>query len=281
MTFSDPIDKLAIIAGGGDMPVKMARAALSQNIAPHILAFVGEAEQDIEAFPHDWIKWGEVGKIFNVLAQHNIKNILIIGSVTRPELDQVRLDFGAVKLLPAIAKLMTQGDDGLLAGIVRIFENKGFRVLGVQDIAPEFICQNNLMSQKSPSRKDYKDIEKGRAAIMRLSEFDIGQAMVVVRGRVLAVEAVEGTDRMLERCAELRLWAQDQQKGVLVKIPKLGQELRVDMPTIGSHTVDLVAKAGLSGIAVQGGATLMVDHEKTLQKANKHNLFLLGLDQKG
>ncbi len=279
MTVLAGIDNLGIIAGGGDLPVKIARSALSQNIRPHILGFQGEAEAAITEFSHDWMKWGEVGRMFKILAQQNITNILIIGSVTRPELDEVHLDFGAVKLLPAMAKLMAMGDDGLLTGIVRIFEKKGFRVLGVPDIAPEFVVPTRLLSRKSPTRKDIKDIEKGRAAISGLSQFDIGQAMVVVRGRVLAVEAVEGTDRMLERCAELRLWAQDKQKGVLVKIPKLGQELRVDMPTIGPRTVELVAKAGLSGIAVQGGATLMVNHERVLEQADAHKLFLRGLDQ--
>ncbi len=277
MTADAPIDHLAIIAGGGGLPVKIARSAMSRNIRTHILGFVGEAEHDIADFSHDWMKWGEVGKMFKILKQHNLKNILIIGSVTRPELDQVHLDFGAVKLLPAMAKLMAMGDDGLLAGIVKIFENKGLRVLGVPDVAPEFVVSSGLLSRKAPSRKDNKDIEKGRAAIAGISAFDIGQAMVVVRGRVLAVEAVEGTDRMLQRCAELRLWAQDVQKGVLVKVPKQGQELRVDMPTIGSHTVELAAKAGLSGIAVQGNATLMVDHEQVIEGLEKHNLFLLGL----
>jgi UDP-2,3-diacylglucosamine hydrolase len=245
----------------------------------HIVAIRGEARDEIERFPHTWIKWGEIGKMFAALDQNGCGDLVIIGGVNRPDLANVRFDLGALKTLPFLLSLGKGGDDHVLSRIVRFFEDKGYRVHGAGDVVPEIMAGVGKLGAKAPSAEDRADIDMALDVVRALGRFDVGQAAVVVKGHVLAVEAAEGTDAMLARCAELReagRAGRGGRAGVLVKAPKPGQEERVDMPTIGPETVTKAAAAGLSGIAV-AKQVLMAERAATIAAANQHGLFLLGL----
>ncbi len=272
--------KLGIIAGGGALPGLVADAALRDNKQVHIVGIYGEADELIANYNHDWIKWGEFGHLFRILKKQACREIVIIGSVKRPDISQVKLDLGAIKNLPFILSLTFGGDDSILSGIVKFIEKNGFRVRGAHEIAPELLAGEGLLGNVQPSSQDRADIAAGVKVVRTLGELDIGQAAVISRGYVLAVEAAEGTDEMLRRCVDLRQWGAKKRKertGVLVKCPKPAQEARVDMPTVGSKTVEMAARAGLSGIALASGGVLLADRERMVQLADAENMFLVGV----
>jgi len=269
---------LAIIAGGGTLPSALADAAVAQGRAVHVIGIRGEADAKISRFPHTWLKWGEVGKLFATLDDQGCRDLVIIGSVSRPDLANVRFDFGAIKNLPFLLGLGVGGDDQVLSSVVRFLEGKGYRVYGAGEVAPELLAAEGTLGAKAPSPEDRADIEAGFRVVSALGRLDVGQAAVVVKGRVLAVEAAEGTNAMLARCDEMRKGAGRRRglAGVLVKAPKPGQEERVDLPTIGPETVEMAARAGLAGIAVAAGRVLIADRDATIAAAGQHGLFLIG-----
>jgi UDP-2,3-diacylglucosamine hydrolase len=270
---------LGIIAGGGQLPCVIAGAAVARGLDLHIVGIRGEARAEIERFPHTWIKWGEVGKLFAALDEHRCHDLVIIGGVTRPDLANVKFDFGAIRNLPFIVSLGIGGDDHVLSKVVRFLEAKGYRVHGADQVAPELLAGEGPLGSQAPSAEDRADIAVGFRVVDAIGRLDVGQAAVVARGYVLAVEAAEGTDAMLARCAELRKIGRVKHRdksGVLIKAPKPGQEERVDLPTIGPETVKRAAAAGLAGIAVAAGHVLMAERPATIAAADELGLFIVG-----
>ena len=218
--------------------------------------------------------------MFRALDKNGCGDIVIIGGVNRPDFSNVQLDLDAIKTLPFILSLGKGGDDHVLSRVVRFFEEKGYRVHGAGDVAPELLAGEGVLGAKAPSAEDQADIELALGVVGALGRLDVGQAAVVAKGYVLAVEAAEGTDAMLDRCAELRAAGRAGKRvraGVLVKMPKPGQEERVDLPTIGPDTVAKAAEASLAGIAVAAGRVLMAERAATIAAADRHGLFLLGV----
>jgi len=245
----------------------------------HIVAIRGEAPEEIERFPHTWIRWVEVGKLFAALDDNGCNDLVIIGGVNRPDLVNVKFDLAGLKALPFIFSLSKGGDDHVLSRIVRYLEDKGYRVHGAGDVAPDLLAGVGRLGNKTPSADDRADIEVGFKVVSALGRLDIGQAAVVAKGHVLAVEAAEGTDAMLVRCAELRRsgrTGRHTHAGVLVKAPKPGQEERVDLPTIGPDTVRNAAAAGLAGIAVAADRVLVAERAAAIETADRLGLFLVG-----
>jgi hypothetical protein len=271
---------LGIIAGRGPLPCAVAEAASSRGLRLHIVGIRGEAREEIERFPHTWVKWGEIGKMFRALDTNGCGDIVIIGGVNRPDFSNVRLDLGAIKTLPFILSLGEGGDDHVLSRVVRFFEEKGYRVHGAGDVAPELLAGEGVLGALAPAAVDTADIDLALRVVDALGRLDVGQSAVVARGYVLAVEAAEGTDAMLTRCEELRASGRVGKRGragVLVKVPKPGQEERVDLPTIGPDTVTKAAAAGLAGIAVAAGRVLIAERGATIAAADRDGLFLLGI----
>jgi UDP-2,3-diacylglucosamine hydrolase len=269
---------LAIVAGRGDLPAIIAEAMTAHGIPLHIIGIRGEASEAIERFSHTWIRWGEVGKLFGALKQNGCTDIVIIGGVNRPDFDKIRFDLGAIKTLPFLLSLAKGGDDHVLSSIVDFFEEKGYRVHGAGDVLPMLLAPEGNLTINAPSADDKADIAAAFKVVRALGRLDIGQAAVVARGHVLAVEAAEGTDAMLQRCAEIRQLGRSHgiQTGVLVKAPKPGQEERIDMPTIGAETMRRVAAAGLAGVAVAAGHVLMAEREAAIAVADANKLFVVG-----
>jgi DUF1009 family protein len=270
---------LGIIAGGGVLPCVVADAAAARGLQLHIVGIRGEASDAIERHPHTWIKWGEIGKLFAALDKHGCRDLVIIGAVTRPDVANFKLDFGAIKNLPFLVSLGMGGDDHVLSSVVRFLERKGYRVHGADDVAPELLAEVGVLGKHAPSAESRADIALGFEVVRALGALDVGQAAVVAKGYVVAVEAAEGTDAMLDRCAELRRSGRARGRGlvgVLVKAPKPGQEERVDLPTIGPETVNRAAAASLAGIALAAGQVLMAERAAIIEAADRHGLFLFG-----
>lgn len=271
---------LSIIAGGGDMPLAVARAAQASGRELHVFAITGAADQGVEAFPHSWINFGHIGRILSVSRAKNCRELVIVGAVRRPRLRDLRIDFGALVNLPSLFGWTVGGDNSVLTGIIHFFESKGFTVVGAHDIAPELIAGQEIFTRRKPGKTDNADISIGLKVIAALGALDVGQAAVVAHQYVLAVEAAEGTDRMLERCKDLNKWwkgGRSKRSGVLVKCAKPGQERRIDLPTVGPDTVRLAAAAGLSGIAIAANDVLVVNRDEFIRAADDAGLFVIGV----
>lgn len=268
---------LGIIAGGGGVPLVVARAAEAAGRPVVLFGIVGEADLDIEAFHHHWLRWGEIGRLFDLLSRERVGEVVICGAVNRPDFSAIRVDLGAVLSLPKILSLMVGGDDTVLKNVVRFLEDRGYKVLGAHQIAPELVGGKGSLGRFKPNGDAEADIAKGVEASLALGRLDIGQAVVAISGRVIAVEGIEGTDELLQRVADLRKRGRlkaAHRSGVLVKAAKPQQDLRVDLPTIGPRTVEMAVAAGLAGVAVEAGRVMIVDRPATIAAADAARLFL-------
>jgi UDP-2,3-diacylglucosamine hydrolase len=268
--------KLGILAGGGTLPAKIIAACQASGRPFFVIAFQAQTDAATVAdVPHAWVKLGAVGDSLAALRKEGVEELVFAGPVKRPSLNHFNLDMSALKMLAKIGPRAFFGDDGLLAGIVRELEHEGFRVLGVNDVLGDLAMPRGPCGQHRPDEMAQADIARGVAVARALGALDVGQAVVVQNGVVLGVEAIEGTDQLLARCAGLR---RDGTGGVLVKLAKPGQERRVDLPTIGVETIARAAQAGLRGIAAEAGGTLIVDRGAVIAAADAAGLFVVGID---
>lgn len=274
---------VGIIAGSGVLPFSVAELLRARGIAPFLFAVRGFCDPvRVAQFPHHWVALGQVGRLTRLMRSEGCRDIVFIGGAVRPALSDIRLDWGTVRALPAIAAALRGGDDHLLLGVSRIFERHGFRVVGIQDVAPELLMPEGSITRLTPDADALADIARGRDLMRALSPFDVGQAVVVIDGHVVAVEDIEGTDGLLARVAWLRQEKRIRAKpgrGVLVKMPKTTQDLRFDLPTLGPKTIEGLVAAGLAGIAIVAGHTLVAEADVMTAKADRAGLFVTGLPQ--
>jgi DUF1009 family protein len=274
-------EPVAIICGGGSLPFAVADAVLRRGRRAVLFPIRGFGDPAaVERYPHHWIALGQFGRMCRLASAERCRDVVFIGNLIRPSLHEIRLDWRTIRLMPRIVRLYRGGDDRLLSGIGRIFEEHGFRLLGAHEVAPEILVPEGSMGKRAPSEGDRADIATGLAVLAAMGPFDIGQAAVIAAGHVLAVEAAEGTDAMLSRVAELRRLGRIRYPvgaGVLVKAPKPGQDRRFDLPSIGPQTVAGVIRAGLAGFAVVAGATIMAEPEVVVAAADRGKIFVVGI----
>jgi UDP-2,3-diacylglucosamine hydrolase len=272
---------VGLIAAGGAMPFAVADAMVARGITPVFFALKGSCDpQRVARFRHHWIALGQLGRAVKLFRAEGCSDLLFIGSLVRPSLSEVRIDFGTLRALGQIWASFRGGDDHLLSGIGRIFERDGFRMVGIKDVASDLLVPQGCLTRAQPGETSAADIDKGCAVLRALGPFDIGQAVVVIDGHVVAVEDIEGTDGLLARVARLREQGRIRaavHRGVLVKTPKSGQDLRYDLPTIGPRTIEGVAAAGLAGIAVAAGDTLIAEPQEMIAAADRAGLFVTGV----
>lgn len=270
------IATLGIIAGGGPFPARVAMAASSAGRSVFVVALRGFADLGaLTEFPHTEVRLGAAGEILASLRRAGCSDLVLIGPVKRPSLASIRPDGEGARILARIGRAAFSGDDGLLAAVVRVLGEEGFRVIGAHDVLTEAVGAAGALGRHTPDAAALADIARGRTVVRALGQVDVGQGCIVQQGIVLAVEAIEGTDAMLSRAATL---ARPGLGGVLIKLVKPGQDRRADLPTIGPNTIDAAAAAGLRGIAFEAGGTLLIDREGCIAGANSAGLFLLGID---
>jgi UDP-2,3-diacylglucosamine hydrolase len=272
---------VGVIAGGGAMPFAVAESLIARGGNPVLFALRGACDPvAVERFRHRWISVGQLGRAMKLFRAENCRDLIFIGTLVRPALSEIRLDWVTLRAIGRLWAAFRGGDDHLLSGIGRILEQDGFRMVGIKDIAPDLLMPEGCLTRKAPDENAAADIARGRDVLRALSPFDIGQAAVVIDGHVVGVEDIEGTDGLLARVARLRKDGRIRAKagrGVLVKAPKSGQDLRFDLPTVGPRTIEGVAAAGLAGIAVVSGNTIVVDPQTMIEAADAAGLFVTGL----
>lgn len=226
-------------------------------------------------WPHEVHRILAAGAIIAALRAHGCQDLVLIGAVRRPSLLGLRPDAEGARLLARIGRAAFAGDDGLLAAVVKVFSEEGFRVVGAHEILNEALGPAGLLSRAAPDALAMADIGRAVTVLRALGAVDVGQACVVQHGLVLAVEAAEGTDAMLSRCGAL---ARPGPGGVLVKLVKPGQDRRADLPTVGPETIHAAAAGGLRGVAFEAGGTILAERQASIAAADTAGIFLLGLD---
>ena len=278
LDISSPI---GLIAAGGVMPFAVADSLTARGINPVLFALRGACDPvRVERFRHHWISIGQLGNATRLFRAENCRDLVFIGTLVRPALSEVRLDWGTLRVIGRVWAAFRGGDDHLLSGIGRILEQDGFRMVGIKDVAPDLLMPEGCLTLEAPDEKAAADIARGRELLRALSPFDIGQATVVIDGHVVGVEDIEGTDGLLARVARLRAEGRIRTRtarGVLVKAPKSGQDLRFDLPTMGPRTVEGAAAAQLAGIAIVAGNTIVVEPQAVIEAADAAGLFVTGL----
>lgn len=265
---------IGVIAGSGTLPEQVVKACLAAEQPFFILALKGYTNPSlVHGLPHSWIRLGAMGYGLRILKQAGVSELVLAGSVYRPSLLEICPDKRALSFLSKIG-LKALGDNALLTALIEELEIEGFHVIGVTDIVKEIVAPLGLSAGPMPDEQAFSDINRGIEVSRMLGFVDVGQCAVVQQGLVLAVETVEGTDAMLKRCQALSRLGPG---GVLVKLCKPGQEHRADMPTIGPTTVSNTSYAGLRGIAVEAGKTLLVSHQILIDRANQMGLFVIGI----
>jgi UDP-2,3-diacylglucosamine hydrolase len=278
----DVSSPIGLIAAGGVMPFAVADSLVARGIDPVLFALKGACDPvAVERFRHHWISVGQLGRAIRLFRAENCRDLVFIGTLVRPALSEIRLDWGTLRVIGRLWAAFRGGDDHLLSGIGRILEQDGFRMVGINDVAPDLLMPQGCLTRKAPDENAAADIAMGRDVLRALSPFDIGQAAVVIDGHVIGMEDIEGTDGLLARVARLRQEGRIRARtgrGVLVKAPKSGQDLRFDLPTIGPRTIEGAHAAGLAGIAIVAGNTIVVEPQLMIEAADRAGLFVTGLD---
>ncbi len=268
--------RLGVVAGGGALPQLVVEGARREGREVVVTAVEGVTDTETAAdVPHIWVHAGAVGAVIDFLKRSGAEEVVFAGRAPRPDWSKLSLDWRALKMLPRLLAA-DRGDNALLSVAIRELEDEGFRVVGVDAVAPELLMtRSDAMGRVRPARDARADIARGAAVLAALGPYDVGQAAAVQKGVVLGVEGVEGTDALIARCGALQRAGRG---AVLVKCAKTGQDRRVDLPAIGPGTVSALEKAGFAGAAVEAGAALLLERERTIAAADRAGVFLCGID---
>jgi len=270
---------LALVCGGGSLPLAVADHVAARGRRVLLFPIRGAArEADYAGREHTWVYVGQLGTLVRVARPLGCREVVLIGSLTRPSLWSIRPDWTSLKLMPRIAMAFRGGDNHLLSNIAKLVEEHGFTLRGAHEVAPEILAPEGPLGRLAPTDSDRADIALGLDYLAASGRFDIGQAAVVAGRHIVAVEAAEGTDGMLARVAALRAEGRIRAaRGVLVKAPKPQQDRRFDLPSIGPKTVEAAGLAGLAGIAVIARETVVAEPAALAETADRAGLFVAGV----
>ena len=267
--------KLGILAGAGVLPARLIAACRASGRPFYVLAFEGHTDRSlVDGVPHGWMRLGALGDGFKLLHEHAVEELILAGRIVRPALSDLRPDLRGVRFLAKVGTAAL-GDDGLLSAVMREIEDEGFRIIAPDAVLADLVAPCGAYTTARPDEAAARDIARAIEVAQGLGRLDVGQAVVVQAGIVLGVEAIEGTDALLARCAGLKRNAPG---GVLVKVRKPMQDRRVDLPTIGVETVRAAAAAGLRGIAIEAGGSLVMDRAGVAAAADEAGLFVVGAE---
>jgi DUF1009 family protein len=273
---------VAILAGSGRLPVELAEVLERAGREHRILAFRGFAAPDLRRRAHATVDLLDLKTIMRTLEGWKPGAVTLVGAVRRPGFSALLGAYSLLRNRQEVRDVISRGDDQVLRGAVRLLEDHGHRVVGAHELAPDLLAPPGLQGIVTPGPDDDEAVIMGFDVLGALSMFDIGQATVVAGRQVMAIEGPEGTDRMLRRVGRIRhpwfLPRRSREGGVLIKAAKQGQDLRVDMPAIGPRTVIEAARAGLAGVAIGAGSTLILDRLATVRAADRLGLFLKVVD---
>lgn len=270
------IRSLAIIAGRGDFPMLAIKKCIKNNINFKLFLLSGESyTHDYSPFFPVTLKYGQIAEFIEINKKLNITNILMIGAVTKPDFKSISVDKKSAILLAKILTKRILGDDTVLKTVIKFFENEGFKVIKINDFIDDLVVNKGCITNITPTIGNDHDIKIAKEAIAKLSDYDIGQSLVIAQHQIIAVEAAEGTDQMINRISTLPIDYKN--SAILVKLSKVKQSEKADLPTIGIDTIKNCIKNNITGIAIEAGKTLIIDKEDVIRMANENKMFITAI----
>jgi UDP-2,3-diacylglucosamine hydrolase len=273
-------DRIAVVAGSGRLPLDLAENLAAHGHRPFVVMARGESSPELAAYDHAELTVENFAGLAPLLKRQGITHVVFAGGISRrPKLTALKPSLALLKFLPRALTALTKGDDGMLRALATAVEALGVKVVGAHQIAPDLLASEGQMTSVAPQKSDWRDIEAAAEAARAIGALDIGQAAVAIGGRAVELEGVEGTDALLARVRDLRSHGRlaGKKRGVLVKCAKPGQELRMDLPSIGPDTVTAAHAAGLAGIGVEAERSLVLDLANVISEADRLGLFVVGL----
>ena len=268
--------KFGIIAGGGILPQILIEYCQQTKRDYFVLAIENNADRAIfnDDIPHKWIRIGQAGSGFKYMHEQNIEQVVMIGTIHRPSLSDLVPDLRTAAFFARIG-FKSIGDDGILRALVKEIESEHIRVLGIHEVLPDLLVKQGCLTKAKPDKQALSDIARGVEVGLELGRLDVGQSVIVQQGLVLGVEGIEGTDKLIERCGT---YQRKGDGGVLIKLRKPQQDMRIDLPTIGTTTIENLHKAGMRGVAIHAGNALIVNEKEVIALANKYKMFISGIE---
>ena len=264
--------RIAIIAGAGEFPTLVARELLRVGVEPLVVAIEEEADRDIERVVSKvhWQSLGKVGRLLKTLRAENVDRAVLAGKIQKVRIFRdFKPDLKAIKLLWG---LRDRKDDTILLKVAEVLAREGITLLPQTTHMEAYLPGPQVFTDKGPSDSEKEDVEFGRGIALELGRLDIGQTVVVKRGAVLALEAIEGTDQAIRRGGALGGGG-----AVAVKMAKPSQDLRFDVPTVGIDTVVACLDAGVRVLAIEAGRTFFFQREEAIALANRNGVSILAL----
>ncbi|WP_062010907.1 LpxI family protein [Aureimonas sp. AU4] len=273
--------RIAILAGGGLLPRIVAEKISAKGVSPLVVPIADGMSEGWADYDHRHFHWARTGDVFSFLRANGVSHVVFCGTISiRPDFRSLLPSVRTLLMLPEIFRIVRGGDDSLLRAVGGAFERRGFKVASVQSIVPELLTPIGPASLRKPTADELAATQRAHEAAVRLGELDAGQAAVASPDRVIAFEGIEGTREMLERVADLRSRGRigRSEPCVLFKAFKPQQDERFDLPSIGTETVREAAAAGLCGIGLTAGRSLIIGREDVLFALDEQGLFLVGLE---
>ena len=266
--------KIAIVAGNGFLPVQIIEKCIDLGKPYFLLVINDHGEEVLKKYNSDFVlHLNKIGKAIKYLKKNNIIEIIMIGAVNRPALKNMFPDLWTAKFLASISNKML-GDDKVLSNLAIALEKEGFKIIAPENILPNILSKKGVMGKISPQESHLRDIKIGFEIARNIGKYDIGQSLVIEDGLIIALEAVEGTTAMINRASKYK---KSRSSAILIKVLKYNQEKRIDRPTIGVKTIKQIAKSGFAGIVAEANEVLIIDYEKTIETADKNNIFIQGV----
>ncbi len=262
---------IAVIAGEGEFPLILIRSLLNQGFNPFVITFSRGQHKKIKSLVEDVekLKIGQLQKIFDLLKDREIKDVVFLGKIDKSYAFKVGIpDKRAFSLWKRLKK---REDDSILRAVIKEFEKEGFKVRGASEFLKEYLTQKKVYTRRTPTQEEWEDIEYGLGVALKIGELDIGQCVVVKDKMTVAVEAMEGTDKTILRAGKLR------KNGIVVKISKPIQDLRMDLPVVGLETIKTMIKAKAKVLAIQAEKTFFLQQEEAIKKADKFGISIVGV----
>jgi DUF1009 family protein len=264
------VDRIGIIAGGGKFPLLIADAARRRGLKVIAVAHKGETTPELANRVDEitWIGLGQFGHLLDAFKSREVSHVLMAGAISKANMfGNLRPD---LKGLAVVGKLLILHDDDILRAVARELEREGITVVSSTTYLPELLAAPGCLTKRRPSKEETEDIEFGWMVAKQLGDLDIGHCVVVRRRTVLAVEAIEGTDKTIARGGELA-----KEGAVVVKVSKPNQDLRFDLPAVGLNTIEVMSGVKASVLAIEAGKTLIFDREEMIGLANKKGIAVV------
>jgi DUF1009 family protein len=282
----DPIStRVAIIAGNGHLPGETWCELEKRGRAPLLVGISGEIDDALSNKAAAILTFGQLGGLFELLAKENIKHVIFAGGIRRrPDFKRLKLDLVTLKELPTVLKIVMGGDNTVLGKIAAYFEKRDLEVVGVHQVLPDLLADEGNIAGRFPKKTAGDTARMAFKAAKTIGALDAGQAAVCEDGRVIALEGAEGTDAMIERVGQLRAagrLSENPKVSVLAKVMKPKQDMRADLPAMGPGTIPKLVEAGITGVVLEAGCSLILNREETLTLARKAGIFIAGMRHGG